>query len=229
MSTKDIPLVYDMGASVETSTNATKADEAYHLLRRLIVTVQIPPGTVLDERKIAAQLGVGRTPLREALARLAEQKLVIIHRHRNTQVAPLELSDVTHIHELRVPLECLAARLAAQRATERDIEAIRGLLFQYEDAALREDYQAAVEIDYAFHDACARASHNPYLIDAINRLNSHSQRLWFISLRSIGALDQIVEKHRQIYEAIARRDPEEAERLMREHIDNFRERIRSLL
>lgn len=222
-------MVYKLGVLVKGSSNTTKADEAFQLLRRQIVTMQIPPGAVLDERIIAAQLGIGRTPLREALARLAEQKLVITFRHRNSQVAPLALSDVAYIHEIRVPLESLAARLAAQRATERDIETIRNLVAQYETVALRGDYQAAVETDYAFHDACAQASHNLYLIDAINRLNSHSQRLWFISLKTVGAMDRIVESHRQIYEAIARHDSDEAERLMREHVDNFRERIRSAL
>jgi DNA-binding GntR family transcriptional regulator len=211
------------------NTTKTKAEKAYQLLRRQIVTMQIPPGSVLDERTMAAQLSIGRTPLREALARLVEQKLVITFRHRNSQVAPLELSDVTYIHELRVPLESLAARLAAQRATERDLEAIQNVLAQYEVIALRQDYQAAVEIDHAFHDACAQASHNPYLIDAISRLNSHSQRLWFISLKTAGAMGQIVESHCQIYKAIAQHDPDEAERLMHEHVNNFRERVRSAL
>jgi len=229
LSTKGVLVMQRLRVYMRGSNKVTKADEAYQRLRHQIVTLQLPPGAVLDERALASQLGIGRTPLREALARLAEQNLVLISRHRSSQVAPLDLEDVAHIYELRVYLEPLAARLASQRATEDDLNAMRDLLAQYDEASLRNDHEAAVKIDFAFHATCAQASHNPYLADAINRLNFHSQRLWLLSLRFMGGIDQIADRHRRIYEAIAGRNPEEAYRLMREHVDTFRERVRSLL
>lgn len=208
---------------------STKADEAYQTLHRMIVNLELAPGTVIDERSFAAQFGIGRTPLREAVQRLVERNLIILSRRRQAQVAPLELTSIQSICELRLALEPLAATLACERAEEEEIESLRAILAQYQKHVRAHDLKGALDIDYQFHDRLASTTRNPHLVDAINRLNAHSQRLWLVSFRQVPSLDGILEEHEAVVEAVAARRPEEAAQAMRRHIESFRERIRRLL
>ncbi|WP_068137520.1 GntR family transcriptional regulator [Limnochorda pilosa] len=208
---------------------STKADEAYRILRRMIVTLELAPGTVIDERYFASQFGIGRTPLREAVQRLAEQNLVVSSRHRQSQVAPVELTDIQCICELRLVLEPMAASLACERADDEDIQSVRTILDEYKKHVDAHDLKGALDVDYEFHDRLARSTRNPHLADAIDRLNAHSQRLWFLSFRQLRSLDGILEEHDSVLQALAARRPAEAAQAMRNHIESFRERIRGLL
>ncbi len=211
------------------SDGSTKADRVYRALHSMIVTMKLPPGSVIDEREFAARLGVGRTPLREAVQRLAEQHLVITSPRRQTQVAPLELTEILAICELRALLEPFAARLASKRASDDELATVTTLLQRYREVAAAGDLREAIEVDFAFHDGLARCARNVHLTDSINRLNAHSQRLWFLSLRQLKSLDPIVLEHEEIVEALRRRDPDAADRAMRKHIESFKQRIRTLL
>ncbi|MBE3598490.1 MAG: GntR family transcriptional regulator [Limnochordaceae bacterium] len=216
-------------ADAAAGDGATKADKAYRALHRMIVTMELPPGSVIDERLFAARFGIGRTPLREAVERLVEQRLVVSSAHRPSQVAPLELTDVQAICELRALLEPFAARLASRRATDADLARMEALLDRYRAIASPPDVREAIQVDYAFHEALARSAGNPHLEDAIDRLNAHSQRLWFLSLRLLDSLEPIVREHEAVLAAIRQHDGDGADRAMQEHIESFKARIRTLL
>lgn len=219
----------EASATAPLPEGSTKADRVYRALHRMIVTMELPPGSVIDERVFAARFGIGRTPLREAVQRLVEQHLVVTSPRRQTQVAPLELTDVQAICELRALLEPFAARAATERADEEDLDAVGKLLDRYREIAAGGDLREAIEVDFAFHDRLARSAKNVYLTDSINRLNAHSQRLWFLSLRQLKSLEPIVLEHEEIVMALRRRDPDAADRAMRKHIESFKQRIRTLL
>ena len=93
------------------------SEQAYEQIRQKIVTLALPPGTVIDEARLQAELGFGRTPIREALKRLELERLVSIIPRRGIFVPPISLTDLQHLYEVRINLECLAAELASQRGT----------------------------------------------------------------------------------------------------------------
>src|SRR5699024_7723351 len=101
---------------------------AYYRLRDLVVTLELPPGSVLDEGELRDRLQLGRTPVREAVHRLAREGLVTVFARRGTVVAPVDVRDLTHVSEVRGELEPLGARLAAQRADAADRRRARELL-----------------------------------------------------------------------------------------------------
>ena len=109
-----------MVTSEAVPSNRLFADRAYHELRDRIVTLRLPPGTVLREDSLMRELDVGRTPLREAVKRLALESLVAVQPRRGTFVSPVEASDIVHITEVRAELEGYAAELAALRMERRD-------------------------------------------------------------------------------------------------------------
>src|SRR3954469_2440396 len=106
------------------------ADKAYHAIRGLIVSLDLAPGTVIDERELIERLGIGRTPVREALRRLAQERLVEVYPRRGMFVTGVDVRELARLSEVRVVLEPEAARLAAERATQSDRAAIGELLVE---------------------------------------------------------------------------------------------------
>ena len=139
------------------------ADRAYTELRERIVTLRLPPGTTLREEALMAELGLGRTPLRDALKRLSLENLVTVEPRRATTVTHVDAADIVHISEVRAELEAQAAELAAMRLDEATRAEGTAILAQLEELERRLDSDALMHLDERIHRLVWRASRNPYL------------------------------------------------------------------
>src|SRR5687768_11219458 len=163
--------------AIESSTPATGttqygrlfAERAYHELRDRIVTLRLPPGTALREDALMSELAIGRTPLREAVKRLALENLVAVQPRRGTFVAGVETADIVHITEVRAELEGYAAQRAAERMEGELRSAAQALLEEVEELTKAIDQDGLMRVDQRIHRFTWEATGNPYLIDTLER------------------------------------------------------------
>jgi DNA-binding GntR family transcriptional regulator len=200
------------------------SDQAYERIKEMILTMQLRPGQMLTEAELGAQLGLGRMPVREALQRLAQEDLVAIVPRKGSFVVPLQLDDLQQIFELRLALECLSARLAAERITEEELRQLEELIER--NRAVNEGTAAHVRVDRAFHLGVAAASRNEYLVRAVERLLNLALRLLYMSGSPMARVGEILPEYRSILDALRRRDGEAACRAMEAHIEEFRNKVR---
>lgn len=192
-----------------------QSDLAYIELQRLILEQAIAPGSLLNESELMTRLGVGRTPLREALQRLAGDGLVVVVPRRGTIVKAVTAEDARQIYEVRIELEALAARLAAARATEEDLADLDAALAESE-TAIAED--SNVIFDQRMHQLVARATHNSYLVETLSSYYTLSIRwLQFVRVER-ESLDAMRADHGTVVAAIKRRDPDVAAAAARTHL-----------
>lgn len=191
-------------------------------LRRDILRGKLVPGTSIKERDNATEMGVSRTPMREAIRILANEGLVQLRPSRSPIVTQLSLNEVVSFIEVLSALEMLAVTLACERATKIDIAHVRGaerkLATQYD----RIDQVERFELDMDFHIALTRASHNQALSDTHM---SYLRRLWyarFQSARNRHTKDRVLQQHAALVDAIERRDPTMAQTELSSHLENLR-------
>jgi DNA-binding GntR family transcriptional regulator len=208
--------------------HSSQSDLAYHLLKEKIVTLQLPPASLLNEADLMADLNLGRTPIREALRQLAFEKLVVILPRRGTLVADLNASDLQKIFELRLELEVTAARLAAQRAEPAQLTAMEALFVDVEPLIQQPDYHQLISLDHQAHILLAQAAHNEFLAEILAQLYTHVLRLWYVSLHKVTRLAEAVAEHQQLIAALKARDAEQAAVIMRAHIVGFQMAFNSL-
>ena len=201
---------------------------AYDLIRERITTLELEPGSVINEQALAEGLDMGLVPVREALKLLVHDNLVVITPRHGLYVADVNVPDLEQLSELRLTLEGLSARLAAQRATEDDIVILEALR-QEQASTPSEDRRRLFDIDHKFHRAVSRAAHNKYMADSLERLFGLSQRLWYLALPKLGFLPGSVEQHLDLVQAIKNGDGDEAERIMRAHVGQFYAQVREIL
>jgi DNA-binding GntR family transcriptional regulator len=207
---------------------ASLADKAYYAIREMIVSLELRPGAVVDERELMERFGIGRTPTREALRRLAQEKFVEVFPRRGMFVTSVEIHDLGGISEVRLVLESEAARRAAERATDADLTELAALVDELDgDAGLGQ--QALVELDERIHRAVYRAARNPFLEAALEYHYLLSLRIWYLALDRARELEAAVHEHRELLVAIIAGEPERAEWLMREHVAGFAAAIRRVL
>lgn len=202
--------------------------KAYQRLHRLIATLQLAPGSPIDEGRLAQELDMGLTPIREALKLLVHDNLVEVSPHGGIFVSAVDLSDLRQISELRRLLESFCAQQAALRATPDDL-AILEALRQEQAAIPPDDSQRWFDLDHKFHQAIARAAHNKYLAQTLERFFGLSQRLWYLALPHLGFLPASVEVHLDLVDAIKNRDADRAEALMSAHVKDFYDRVHQIL
>ncbi len=207
---------------------ASLADRAYHAIREMIVSVELRPGAVIDERGLMERLGIGRTPTREALRRLAQERLVQVYPRRGMFVTSVEIRDLASLAEVRSALESHAARLAAERATEEDrseLEALLGELGGRSELDVRE----LMALDERIHRQVYRSAHNPFLEATLEEYYVLALRIWYLALDRAPELEQAVLGHRELLEAIRDGDADRAEATMRRHVLDFEEVMRRVL
>jgi DNA-binding GntR family transcriptional regulator len=201
---------------------------AYELIWDKITTLELKPGAPINEQSLADELGMGVAPVREALRLLAHENLVVITPRHGLYVADVAAPDLEQLSELRLALEALSARLAAQRAAEDDIIVLEAL--RLEQATVPpQDSHRLFEVDHKFHQAIAKAAGNKYLAQTLERLFGLSRRLWYLVLPQLGYLPTAVEKHLDLVEAIKVHDAGRAEQIMREHVGEFYAQVREIL
>lgn len=218
-----------LGAASRAAGADSLADRAYEAIRDLIVSLELPPATFVDERALAERIGVGLTPVRQALRRLAWESLVVILPRRGTLVADINADDLAKIFEMRVELEGLAAAGAATRASAAERDALHALLARTEAAIAADpaDHRALIALDRDLHLSIARAARNELLERTVTWLYHHVLRVWNVSLTRVEALPGSVEGHVGIVAAIDARDPDLARDRMRDHIRRFHDAFSS--
>lgn len=202
-----------------------KADDAYDVLKDLIITMQIQPGAPLDERTLIARMDIGRTPLREAIQRLTHEQLVVSLPRRGYYVSQLSITEFQQMTAAREVLEPQVTRLAAAMITADEIAQLRVIV----DATVAEfddlTQAAILHRDLEFHRIIADASRNRYLASMANDLNTLMLRYWYISLTRVGNFKEDFGKHHDLTDLLEARDEGGAFAEAAKHVARFRRRI----
>jgi DNA-binding GntR family transcriptional regulator len=201
---------------------------AYERIWDKITTLELAPGAPINEQELAEELDLGLSAVREALRLLAHDNLVVVTPRHGLYVSDVNVPDLEQISEIRVSLEALCARLAAQRATPDDLAVLEALR-QEQVTVPSDDSRRLFDLDHKIHQAVAQAAHNKYLAQTLDRLFGLSQRLWYLVLPNLGYLPTSVEKHLDLAEAIQAGEAERAEQIMREHVQEFYMHVRETL
>ena len=218
----------------------TTLNRVYNELRRAILNLELTPGSNLDESDFVGRLNVSRTPIREAFLLLANDGLVTISPNRGAYVSSIELSQAREFFEALEISQRVATRWAATRRTAEDLKAINHFRLGFEAAARKNDVTAMTETNIGFHKAIAASCHNTYILNEYCYLLTLGFRFSQVSLRLVddetgpgryeGAhVDAIIDEHREMVVSITAGDAPNADRLGRDHVTLFRNRILSAL
>jgi DNA-binding GntR family transcriptional regulator len=188
-------------------------------LRDAIRKGVLKPGERLMEIQLAEELGVSRTPVREAIRKLELEGYVIMMPRRGTYVANLSIRDVNEVFEIRTSLDSLASGLAAERITDEELERLQRLLVMIGEYIEENNMEKIVETDTEFHDILYQASRNTRLVGIIFNLREQLTRFRSTSMAYPGRLKETLEEHRHLVEAIAQGDALEAQRAAEEHME----------
>jgi DNA-binding GntR family transcriptional regulator len=200
----------------------------YEELRKQILTLQIRPGAPLDEVSLAAQFGLSRSPVRDALARLISEGLVTILPNRTTLVTPFEIEEFPKYISALDLIQRAVTRLAAVHRTEADLVRIRKADDVYMQAVESGDFQAMSETNKALHMAIAHAANNPYFVGYYERLLGEGQRLLHLHFDftiSSPTAAKLGRDHDELIDAIARKDADAADKAAHEHTMLFQKRF----
>ena len=209
------------------------AERAYDLLVHKITRLELAPGSLLVERALIEELGIGRTPIREALQRLAIERLVDHLPNRGMLVSEITASGVQQIYEYRTLLDGYAAGLAASRATPEQIQDIAAVHKRLVRATEDDDVNEFVEGDRHFYRVLAEAAHNGLVADSMPRIFNLHLRLWFFISGKLGGWHALASSHqemtREVSDAVGRRDPERARAAMQAYITQRHQDIKKIL
>jgi DNA-binding GntR family transcriptional regulator len=203
------------------------ADRAYVQLRDQIVTLAIPPGAPINEESLGRELQLGRTPLREAIKRLALENLVAVYPRRGTFVTEINITDLAHISDVRGQLEGHAAYRAAERLTPVQRDELDALVAEIEAAA--GGAQQLMELDARVHRFVYGCAGNPYLRDTLERYLNLSLRIWYLVLGRLPHLFERVHEHQELLHAIRAGDAAGAQTIAAAHVARFETEIRGVL
>src|SRR4051794_40077133 len=203
--------------SLEARTASRARDQVYDLLRESIVTAELEPGRQLSENELAGRLGVSRTPVREALQRLRDDRLVEIVPQLGTFVSPISTRAVADAQFIREALECAAVRAAAARVTDEDVEGLEQNLVAQHRAREAADFDAFYILDDQFHQSlCDLSGRAVWAIT--QRAKGHLNRIRRLSLPMPSYLAEMIAEHREILALLAEHDPDGAEAALRHHL-----------
>ncbi len=201
----------------------------FEALREAIISGTLRPGERLMEVQLADELGVSRTPVREAIRKLEHDGFVVMIPRKGAYVADMSLKDVAEIFDVRRALEALAAQLASERASDEDLERCERILVEYGECIEQLDTVRLIEVDSRFHEAIYQMAGNSRLQQMLNLLREQVQRYRTMTLSHGPRMKRALEEHRRILEAIAARDGERAARLAREHIESAENALMELI
>jgi DNA-binding GntR family transcriptional regulator len=199
----------------------TLTDRAYTAIEELIVTLQLAPGAAVSEQMLAERLGIGRTPIREALQRLARERLVTILPRRGVVVSAIDVAAQLRLLEVRRELERLVARGAARRATDAERARFADLARAFERAGRTGDDKTFMRIDREFNELCLAAVKNEFAAGAMGLMNSLSRRFWFHHYKQAADMPETAKLHADIARAIAAGDEKGAGQALDRLLDNI--------
>ena len=187
--------------------DGTLTDRAYHELEELIVTLQLPPGTILSEQTLALKLKIGRTPIREALQRLARDGLVVIMPRRGIMVSEINLKLQLRLLEVRRELERLMAKLAAERATAEERQEFADIAAGMLKAADKSDDMEFMRLDQRFNVMITTTARNEFARRSMGLMNALSRRFWYQHYQEVADLPLAAKLHAAVAEAVAEKKP----------------------
>jgi len=202
----------------ERASGGSAREQVYLALREAIVSAELEPGRRLSENELAERLGVSRTPVREALVRLRDERLVAIVPQLGTFVTLISADGVADAHFVREALECAAIRLATERCTEEDLAELQSNLAAQDRAQAGGDAETFDRLDEALHRRLCELSGHESAWDLSRRANGHLDRVRRLSLPEPGYLGEMVAEHREVVAAVAQGDPDAAEAALRHHL-----------
>jgi DNA-binding GntR family transcriptional regulator len=205
------------------------ADRAYADLRDRIVTLHIAPGAPIDEDVLGGELGIGRTPVREAIKRLALENLVTVFPRRGTFASEINITDLADISDVRMQLEGHAAYRAAQRINPAQRAELQALLAELDHSQGSDDTGRLMALDTRVHRFIHRCAGNPYLEESLGRYFNLSLRIWYLVLDRLPHLFMRVHEHGDLLRAIDDGDANGARAIIAEHIEIFEREIRAVL
>ena len=195
-------------------------DVVFKTLREAILKGDLAPGERLMEIKLANQLGVSRTPIREAIRKLELEGLVVMVPRKGAEVAKITEKELRDVLEVRASLEELAISLACERITDEKIAELKDALEQFRTVIKGKDVTKIAQMDVAFHDVIFEATQNARLVQMVNNLREQMYRYRLEYLKDFSTHSRLDEEHVKIFEAVSARDIERATALIREHIYN---------
>ena len=205
------------------------ADRAYLEMRDRIVTLRIPPGSPINEDALGKELEMGRTPVREAIKRLALERLVSVFPRRGTFASEINITDLAQISDVRVQLEGHAAYRAAERIAPAEHEELEALLDKLDRSETTADADELMRLDAHVHRFVYQCADNPYLEETLGRYFNLSLRIWYLVLDRLPHLSANVLEHRALLSAIRAGDADRARAIAGEHVITFAREIRSVL
>jgi DNA-binding GntR family transcriptional regulator len=188
----------------------TLTEQAYYRLEEMIVTLKLAPGAILSEQALAGDLGIGRTPIREALQRLSREGLVLVLPRKAIIVTETDPKRQLLVLEVRRELERLLARACAERATDAERRRFAEIADGMEAAASKNDDIAFMRLDRELNALLAEAAHNEYASRAMRSLNGHSRRFWYLHYKEAADLPKCARLHADEARAIAKANPTRA-------------------
>lgn len=205
-------------------------DQAYEILVKRITRLDLPPGSVLAEKSLVEDIGIGRTPVREALQRLAIEGLVVHRLNRGMFVSEVSYSDVQETYEFRSMIDGYACRLAAMRATNAQAEQLMELHHKLVEATRNDDLDLYVDTNREYYRILAEAARNSFIAETIPRIMNLHLRLWFIISARLESWHTIAEAHEvmtyEVADSIAARDPDRAELSVKNYISQRHQDLR---
>lgn len=201
------------------------SDQAYDAIRDKLVSLEIAPGAPIEEEQLANELGVGRTPVREAIKRLAHRRLVVVYPRSGSFAAELHPADLEALCDIRERLEGLAAERAATEASYEERQELREIL---DELTACTDPAALLELDVVVHRAVHRMAHNPYLLDTLTQTLDLSLRMWNLARERLPDLNHHVHGQIDVLQAILDRDGARARELAEAHVREFEDDIRKM-
>jgi len=211
--------------SAKPAASLSLRDRAYAEIKRRINRLEYRPGAYLNEAQVSNELGLGRTPVHQALGRLMLEGIVRVMPRKGVIVQPISLDEVLQIIDVRLINEPHCVALAVERATSHDIAEMRRIMHDANALTRIRDREGLMNLDRSFHNLISRAAKNPVLADVLRSLHERSLRFWFLSLGDDLHLRRVNDEHRAILHGIAARDRNAAVNAMVAHINLFRDNI----
>ena len=209
--------------------SSSLSEAAYSRIRSMIITLELEPGSLISESALMSTLKMGRTPIREALRSLANEKLVEVYQRRGMFVSRVDVANLSQLSETRAVLEIKAAELAATRSTAADQEITKALIIEIKAIKGDLDMPTLIGLDQRIHHHIYQCTHNEFLASALDNYYAHALRIWFLALDRVEHLADAIIEHRALLEAIASNDPKAASKAMKEHVEGFESEIRKSL
>ena len=205
-------------------TAISLSSQAFAQIRRMIIRLDLAPGDVVREDELCTRLGIGRTPIREALQRLARDQFVTVVPRRGMFVSTIEAADLALLYETRSVMEPYAARLACLRGTAEHWREMREVIADAEHSV---DDAELLDVDRRCHEIVWAAASNRFTTDTLDMLYAHSDRVWHMYLADVADTRRAVVEHAEILETLESGDAARAARLVEAHVRSFDDQVRA--